>query len=386
MKAVWKKIDRIVYVLLAIALAYLLFYGITKLSEKAQGPLASMADRIEEWTYNLEHKAMVQAKEDSRSNGLAWFQPIANSKNSLLAYNSLLLGISDDFTPNSYETMMTMEDSLGIHFSLIHFYVAWGSKPEQQFPMLEAKVISDLGSVPVITWEPWVTDFDVNRMGLSKEMNTPQNSMWKVAQGNYDTYIREWAQKAKRFGKPIYLRWGHEMNDPTRYPWGAEKNKAADYVRAWQHVHDLFGEEGANNVIWVWSPHLSYGSIDRYYPGDAYVDMVGCTVLNYGTTVNWSDWWSFEQIFGTHYQAISAFQKPIMIAEFGSVADGGDRVAWYRDAMQQVADRYKNVQALLFFNYAEDRTVTDRALNWSIDQDREVLQEVKNKLSNVRNK
>lgn len=383
MKSIWTKIDRIVYILAAIVLGYLITLGISNLGNKAKGPLGGLAEKIEDFTYDIEARVVVQGKERSRQKQLSWFAPIAQNKASLMSQKNLLLGASDNFVRDSYETILALEDSLRINFPLIHIYAAWGSKPEQQFPALEAKVIADLGSVPVITWEPWVSDFDVKSMGLPEEMKAPKNSMFKVAEGHYDSYIKEWARKAKVFGKPFYLRWGHEMNDPTRYPWGAEKNQPQDYINAWRHVHAIFKAEGVDNVIWVWSPHLSYGPMNAYYPGAEYVDMVGCTVLNYGNAVFWSDWWSFDQIFGTHYQELSAFAKPIMIAEFASLTEGGNRNIWYRESINQVYDKYTNVKALLFFNYSDDKTVTDRSLNWSIHEDAQVLKELRNKITTV---
>lgn len=380
MKLIWKKIDRIVYWSIAILLGYTLTLLVSKLGEKAKGPIDNLADNIENSIFDLESKVIVKQKENSRMEKFDSLSQIINNRDKILQQSQLLLGASDKHIKDSYEKIFDLEDSLNTTFPLIQIYTAWGSKPEQQFPMLEAKTISTLGSIPVITWEPWVNDFDVKTMGLTPEMNNDKNSMYNVSKGYYDSYIRSWAKKAKVFGKPFYLRLGHEMNDPTRYPWGAEKNLSEHFIMAWRHVHDIFKEEGVNNIIWVWSPHLSYPPIKKYYPGDEYVDMVGCTVLNYGKAISWSDWWSFEEIFGTHYEELSSFKKPIMIAEFGSLPEGGDRSIWYKDAINLVYEKYKNVKALIFYNYSEDKTIANRSFNWSINDDKKVIEELKKKI------
>lgn len=55
------------------------------------------------------------------------------------------------------------------------------------------------------------------------------------------------------------------MNDPYRYPWGPQNNDPSEFVAAFRHVHDVFDSVGASNVIWIWSPHLTYGKFKEYY-------------------------------------------------------------------------------------------------------------------------
>jgi hypothetical protein len=115
----------------------------------------------------------------------------------------------------------------------------------------------------------------------------------------------------------------------------------------------------------VWSPHVAYEFWEQYYPGDGYVDWVATGVLNFGPIAQWSKWWTFAEIFGTKYPALSSFGKPIMIAEFGSLAVGGDRAAWYTAALTELGEKYPGVASLLFFNVAEDQTVTYQKVDWT---------------------
>jgi tetratricopeptide (TPR) repeat protein len=133
------------------------------------------------------------------------------------------------------------------------------------------------------------------------------------------------------------------------------------------------GAAGAGNVIWVWSPHVAYEYWDLYYPGDGFVDWAATGVLNFGPIAQWSRWWTFDEIFGSKYERLAAFGRPVMIAEFGSLAVGGDRAGWYRAAMEALPDRYPAVRALLFFEVAGDQTVTYQKVNWTIADDADVL-------------
>jgi beta-mannanase len=165
------------------------------------------------------------------------------------------------------------------------------------------------------------------------------------------------------------MRVGHEMNDPYRYPWGPQNNTAKDFKAAWRHIFNVFKAVGAKNVIWVWSPHIAYGYFDAYYPGNDFVDWVGISVLNYGTVASWSKWWTFEEIFGSHYKELAKFNKPIMISEFGSLNVGGDRSKWFGDALSGLPEKYPLVKAIVFFHYSYDKTTTQQPLNWYIKDD-----------------
>jgi beta-mannanase len=159
------------------------------------------------------------------------------------------------------------------------------------------------------------------------------------------------------------------MNDAYRYPWGPQHNAREAYIAAWRHVVERFRAAGAHNVIWVWSPHVAYEQWERYYPGDDHVDWVATGVLNFGPIAQWSRWWSFAEIFGRKYPALAAFGKPVMVAELGSLEVGGDRAAWYREALDGLPARHPAVRAVLFFHTGSDQTVTYQKVDWTVADD-----------------
>ncbi len=279
-----------------------------------------------------------------------------------------MLGAFDNEAKEDYESIVGLEDSLKTTFPLIHIFTAWGSKPEEKFPAERVKDIIDLGSVPVITWEPWLSDFNEEEYPANGKADREKNGMKDVAAGMYDTYVIKWANSAREIHKPFFLRFGHEMNDGYRYPWGPQNNAPEDYIAAWQHIHDIFVKQGAKNVIWIWGPHPAY-EFKEFYPGDAYVDYVGVGVLNYGTVAKWSQWWSFKEIFGRYYDQLASYKKPIMITEFGSLAVGGKRARWYADALDSMPQRYPMVKSVMFYHVSMDNTTTQQTLNWYIKDD-----------------
>jgi beta-mannanase len=376
-------IKRILVTIISLSIGFLIIMGLSLLGEKARGPLENIFTSTGRMVRDIEEKNILSKRENKRADRLKWFIEYQNDISKLMQPSSILFGASDHHSVESYESILNLEDSLQTTFPLIHIYTAWGSSTEHQFPEKEVKTILSLGSVPIITWEPWLSAFDEKEFpGIPDVEERDKGCLKEIANGFYDKYIIKWALSAKEIQKPIFLRVAHEMNDPYRYPWGPQNNKPEDFVAAWRHIHYIFLKNGVHNIIWIWSPHQSYGYLKEYYPGDDYTDYIGSGVLNYGTVVTWSRWWSFTHLFGNYYEELSSFNKPIMITEFGSLAVGGDRTQWYSNALDSIKNEYTMVKSLIFYHISSDKTVTDKSLNWYIKDDQEVVQAIRQRINN----
>ncbi len=234
--------------------------------------------------------------------------------------------------------------------------------------------IIELGSIPVITWEPWLSAFDIEKHpNLRPATERDKNGLLDVKKGVYDFYITQRAKGIQKLGSPVIIRWGHEMNDPYRYPWGPQNNTATDFIEAYKHLHKIFSDLKVTNVLWSWSPHPAYGYFKEYYPGNEFVDFIAIGTLNYGTVANWSKWWSFDDIFGKYYTEFASFNKPIMLSEFGTLDVGGSRTKWFKDALASLPIKYPKVNAVLFFHFDNDNTTTQQSLNWYFINDKKVV-------------
>jgi hypothetical protein len=328
--------------------------------------------RIAQYFSDRQGQALRSVRQTSRREYLEPLHTTLSSVSGLRNPPSMLYGIYDGGFPNTFAGMEQLETAIGYKFPIISFYSAWGDKPTQQFPLRMVETINKMGSVPMITWEPWVVDFDVRmRPNLPPPAEREYALLASIARGDYDFYIAQWARAAAEYRRPIFIRFAHEMNDPYRYPWGPQNgNRPEDFVAAWQHVHLVFQKMGAKNVLWVWSPHISMPWFEYYYPGDQYVDWIGVGVLNYGDVASWSRWWSFHQILEKSYPTLLRLKKPIMISEFGTLANGGDPAEWYRQAFYHVTHTYsRGVRALVFFNQPNDITISPTfPLNWNVLQ------------------
>lgn len=93
--------------------------------------------------------------------------------------------------------------------------------------------------------------------------------------------------------------------------WGAAPD-GADYVALWRHMHDyLVGTKKLDNLIWIWAATRESGPwvqpIDKYYPGDAYVDIVGIDIYND----------TLDAAAVKAYRELSRHGKPFALAEYG---------------------------------------------------------------------
>lgn len=201
----------------------------------------------------------------------------------------------------------------------------------------------------MLAWEPWDAGGGTTQ---------PRYSLGEIIRGRHDGYIRRWARSMRKWGKPILLRFAHEMNG-NWYPWaeGVNGNTAGQYRTAWRHVHDIFRAERATNVNWVWAPNRAYlGStgLGSLYPGDAYVEWVGINGFNRGSETTPSSWLNFTSLFVptlTHVRQLAP-TKPIMIAETASTELGGDKAAWITDFFVQLKEN-PDVLAFVWFNYTK---------------------------------
>ena len=155
------------------------------------------------------------------------------------------------------------------------------------------------------------------------------------------------------------------MNGNWQFPWSEQLNgnQPGDYIKAWQHVHDIFTQNGVTNVTWVWCPNIS-SPITRpmasLYPGDAYVDWICLDGYN-----KYSTWLEFNTVFTgsgidwlyNSYEEILtvAPAKPLMIGEVASLeaGDGGARKsAWIIDTyMSQLPINFPKIKAIVWFNW-----------------------------------
>ncbi len=246
---------------------------------------------------------------------------------------------------DNLNSVSTFDGNAGKEASIILFYQDWGATGgDQNFPMTWATSVRNQGSIPMIIWEPWT----------SKSNTEPTYALSNIIAGNFDDYIKQWAQDAKAWKHPFFLSFAPEMNGDW-IPWSerVNGNSAGEFVQAWRHVHAIFTAVGATNVTWVWDPNIDYpGStpLSELYPGDAYVDWTAMDGFNWGIAANHKKWQTFSQVFSPTYEDILKItQKPMMIAETGCSEKGGNKAAWITDAYSvALPEHFSGIKAVVW--------------------------------------
>jgi hypothetical protein len=202
----------------------------------------------------------------------------------------------------------------------------------ERFPAAAVDASWNRGMTPVVSWEPIVPGSTAG-----------QPKLRDISNGRLDTYIDAWAAEAAANGKPVVLRFAHEMNG-NWYSWseGVNGNAQGDFVKAWRHVHGRFAAAGADNVLFMWSVNRINSlktDIADYYPGDAYVDWVGLSAYYRSKTQSASP--TFESTFGATLAAIEATApgKKIFLSEIAAGTDDTARVQWIRSTFDGMAAR-----------------------------------------------
>lgn len=221
----------------------------------------------------------------------------------------------------------------------------------QAAPIADLNAVDARGATSLITWEPWLWS--------GNGANQPSYALDRITAGDFDAYIQQWGTALRNWGKPVMLRFAHEMNG-NWYPWAeaANGNGAGDYVAAWRHVHDVVAATGATNVQWVWSPNIPYwGStpLAGLYPGAGYVDVVGLDGYNWGTAVSWSSWTSPSALFGEGLAVLRGLApgKPIIISETASAEAGGSKANWNTALVSYLAAQ-PDVTGLVWFHHNKE--------------------------------
>jgi hypothetical protein len=250
---------------------------------------------------------------------------------------------SSSWTTGEYDRW---EAAVGRKMKIDHRFVSWGST---YWPGSNERWDNENGRHPMIS------------IGGSNEFP----GLDAVNNGSQDAWITGRADAIKALGFKVLLRPLWEMNGRWDMPWQGSYNHSsgttdgpAKYVAAWKRIVNIFRQRGVDNALWVWAPNCdsepndAWNNFTNYYPGDSYVDWVGCDGYNFGTTglssTAWSDafgnsWDGKPSVYATYPH------KPFMAAETSS-CEGGDKGAWITQARSDIKERFPNLKAFVWFD------------------------------------
>jgi mannan endo-1,4-beta-mannosidase len=225
------------------------------------------------------------------------------------------IGLFQRGAPQSYAGITAFTRATGVSPRVVSYYSGWG--------------------------EPFQASFadDVARHGadLLVQMDPTNVRLATIASGQYDGYLRSYADSVRSYGHKVILGFGHEMNG-NWYSWGYKHASPKMFVAAWRHIVDVFRQQDAHNVTWMWTVNVidkttHIPSPAAWWPGSSYVTWVGIDGYYLKSS------WTFAPLFGPTIKAVHALSRtpiPILISETGAPAA-------YQPA--KIADLFAGVRA-----------------------------------------
>jgi len=234
-----------------------------------------------------------------------------------------------------------------------------------EFPNPEANIWLDLDAA----WNLGIVPF------INLAAGTLDTGTWTaedIAVGKLDGPIRTWARVYAAWAKAreatAYIAPLQEMNGY----WTSYGLDPDNFKRAYYRMRRLFEEEGVpeDAVIWVFAPNgwsPTGHDFERYYPGDAYVDIVAFSAFNYGACSGYSTWETYEAVFQAYLERMRrmAPSKPIIIAQTGTVANGGNKDAWLVDTFTKFST-FEGMAGVLYFNVIKQESPACEWVDWRV--------------------
>jgi hypothetical protein len=200
------------------------------------------------------------------------------------------LGVYTAGSPLEYEPVTKFAQAAGRPPNIAGYFSGWAERFETPF----ARQALSHGAATIVQIDPTFA------------------SVAAIAAGEYDGYLRSYADSVRKFGHPVIIGFGHEMN-ASWYSWGYKHVAPRTFVAAWRHVVTVFRGQGADNVTWLWTINQdlsSTGPVRSWWPGSSYVTWVGIDGYYYRP----SD--TFGRVFGRTIDQVRAFtNKPVLLSE-----------------------------------------------------------------------
>lgn len=226
---------------------------------------------------------------------------------------------------------------------------------------------------------------------VSWDMGPTRFTEWSG--GRHDAYLATLVERALAYPYDLYVRPWPEMNgdwqdfQPTEAGEKRYGGTYAEFRTAWRYVVDYFRSRGATNLKWVFNPTVdTYAEttpVERIFPGEAYVDVLGLDGFNWGKDSGWGRWLSFEEVFAAQYRRLVALHgtAPVWICEVASkepaVNDGApkdpsrSKAQWIRSAFASTA--FPRVRALVWFQALKER-------DWRVNSSTAALKAIRESL------
>ncbi|MES9522744.1 glycoside hydrolase family 26 protein [Streptomyces capoamus] len=304
---------------------------------------------------------------DRLTSGTSAARSIVPEKGSFTAPEGKYFGLSSTQIPWSSKKTNTLAKAAGQRPTMSEYFVNWN----EDFDPTAVDASYRQGMLPVISWQPWA--------GRKQGTDQPKYALAKISDGTYDAYVTRFAKAVAGHKWPVVIRFAHEMNGAW-YPWSEQRsgNHKGEYVKAWRHVHDLFEQAGADNVIWLWSPNILRPvpkvSLAELYPGDDYTDWIG--MVGYAVQEK-----TAAAVFDPTLKKLRKLtDRPVVITEAGA-EPGAWKAAWIGDFFDWLGKSEQD-DVIGFIWFERDREQGGGA-DWRFTENAETLKAFRHGLAGI---
>ncbi|MFN6946638.1 MAG: glycosyltransferase family 2 protein, partial [Cytophagaceae bacterium] len=264
-------------------------------------------------------------------------------------YSGIYVPEAEGSSGYTMDPILSAQNDLNTSFSIVSISQRWHQPFSHSPSDIVLENLQKQGYYPMISWEPWPEDI---------QDSLQRNILYRINQGEYDDYIVDYALSIRKLNSGVFIRFAPEPDNPA-LAWSEHYgNSAKQYIKAWQRVVDLFRANGVSNVAWVWNPWKDK-CMERYYPGDKYVDWIGVSCLNYGAAFPGQEWKDFEDIYVPFRHRVlankSMSDKPVLLTQFGTTDYGGIKEEWMLKAFEKIIHKFTEVKGLVFYYTKEER-------------------------------
>ena len=187
-----------------------------------------------------------------------------------------------------------------------------------------------------------------------------------ILSGQMDAVIAERARWTRDLNATVIMRFFWEPDAAKGERWGYHDDPAL-YGQVWRHVRDIFAAEGADRVLWAWTPttfHFSDGSAPDFYPGDDVVDLIGADGYLW-VPCRSDEYRSASEEYGDFLAWARGRGKPLIVAEWGAGENpASDTKERFIDSMAEMVDRVPEIVAVVAFDSPDPE---DRGCDFEID-------------------
>lgn len=271
-----------------------------------------------------------------------------NEPEAVLEPLSIVVGVH---AAHGYE-VLEFESRTGTSVDIVAVHIHWGN--ERDFPSELGRAVLDRGATLMIFWNPMDYRVDTNGQSDFHYRN--------ILNGDWDEYIDAFVSDVEGYRGNVIIAPLEEVNGEWVH-WsgvGGAYGTREEYLATYRYLREKFLH--VQNVTFAWVinhvsvPDSDDNAITRYYPGDAYVDVIGINAFNFGTP-----WIGFDTLVRRVIQELILLEKPILISSTAS-AEGPLKPAWIEALFQSGYFRSGVLEGFLWFNENKEK-------NWLVWSD-----------------